>query len=256
MNEHTNLPTPPSPYAAATPTAPPAPPGPRGQRRAGWLVLAGLALYLSEFIGMAIAGGYPGNEPGTAPDLVGAAYAGLAEGSGFLVGWMALVLTGRILILVGLRQLLTDRATGDRGSALLDWAVAAMTVSVALEVASVAATAAAAGLVADGVDPAAVIAVDRIAWFLGVGVTAPGGLAALLVAVAMWRHRGFGTVLPAAGVLIGAVMLAGGLLSGAPSTYPIASLLSIGVLVWWLWVLAAGIIALRGSRREPTRTLG
>lgn len=209
-----------------------------------WLVLAGLLLYLSEFVGMALAGGYPANEPGTPLDQVADAYAGLSDGSGLLVGWMALALTGRILIVVGLRRVVGR-------TPLMDWAVAVMAVSVAVEVVSVAATAAAARLVDDDGDPAAVLAADHLAWSLGSGVSTAGGLSAMLAAIGLWRSRRFGLVLPLTGTVLGAVMLLGGLLSGAPSTYPVGSALSVGVLGWFVWVLWIGVLL---ARRVPRST--
>lgn len=127
--------------------------------------------------------------------------------------------------------------------------VAAMTVSVALEVASVAGTAAAAALAADGAGAEAVLVADRLAWYLGAGVLAPGGLAVLLVVVAMWRGRDLPRALAAVGVVVGAVMLASGLLFGSPATYAIGNALSVGVLAWWLWVVWAGVVLVRRGRR-------
>lgn len=214
-------------------------PEPEQQTRRGtWFVLVGIILYLCEFVGFAIAGGYPSNEPGTPLDQIPAAYVGFENGAGFLVGWMALVLTGRILIVVGLRSVIGR-------SPLLDWAVAAMVVSVALEVVSVGAMAAAAALVANGAAVAAVAVADQLAWTLGSAVTTAGGVAALLAAVAMWRSGLFPRVLAASGVVLGAVMLASGLLAGAPATYPVASTLSIVVLFWFVWVVWTGVLLAR-----------
>lgn len=206
-----------------------------------WLVLTGLLLYLCEFVAMALAGGYPSNTPLTPVAEIPLTYEGFENGAGYLVGWMALVLTGRILIVVGFRQ-----AFGP--SALLDWAVAVMTVSVALEVAAVGLLAGAAGLLADGVAVDSVVALDRAAWFVGSGVPAPVGLAVLLCAAAVWRSGDFPRLLAAVGVLAGAAILVSGLLT-APATYPLASALSAAVIVWWAWTLWVGITLARRTGR-------
>ncbi|AXH97411.1 hypothetical protein [Ornithinimicrobium avium] len=214
-----------------------------------WLVLTGLILYLCEFVAMALAGGYPSNTPLTPLTEIPATYEGFENGAGYLVGWMALALSGRILIVLGFRK-----AFGP--SPLLDWAVALMSVSVALEVAAVGLLAGTAGLVADGVDADAVLALDRAAWFVGSGVTAPVGLAVLLCAAAMWRHGDLSRLLAGIGVLTGATTLLSGLLT-APSTYPLASALSTAVIVWWAWTLWVGIVLARraglpaAERRRP-----
>ena len=207
-----------------------------------WLVLVGIALYLCEFLGFAIAGGYPFNEPGTPLDQIPSAYVGFENGAGFLVGWMALVLSGRILIIIGLRSVIGR-------TALLDWAVAAMVVSVALEVVSVAAMAAAAAMVANGAGLDAVVVADRLSLALGSGVATAAGLAALLAAIEMWRSSLFPRALVIAGVLLGAVMLVSGLLAGPPSTYPVGSALSIGVLFWFGWAVWTGVLLVRRARR-------
>jgi len=213
-----------------------------------WFVLVGIVLYLCEFVGFAIAGGYPSNEPGTPLDQVPAAYVGFEDGAGFLVGWMALVLTGRILIVIGLRSVIGR-------SALLDWAVAAMVVSVVVEVVSVGAIAAAAALVAKAAGLDSVVMADQLAWSLGSGATAAGGLAALLAALGMSRSGLFPRALTAVGVVLGAVMLTSGLLAGAPATYPVASTLSIAVLFWFCWVVWTGILLARraGLARAAAR---
>ena len=214
----------------------------RQARTGTWFVLAGILLYLCEFVGFAIAGGYPSTEPGTPLDQIPAAYVGFENGAGFLVGWMALVLTGRILIVIGLRSVIGRNA-------LLDWAVAAMVVSVAVEVVSVAAMAAAAALVTNGAGVDAVVVADQLAWTLGSGATTAGGLAALLAAVGMWRSGLFPRTLAWSGVALGAVMLTSGLLAGAPQTYPVASTLSIAVLFWFAWVLWTGVLLARRAGR-------
>lgn len=212
--------------------------------KGGCLILIGLVTYLTEFVGMAIAGGFPSNEPGTPIAQVPDVYVGIADGAGFLAGWMALVLTGRILIIIGIRE-----AVGRSG--LLDWAVAAMVVSVVLEVASIAGIAAAAGLVADGAGLDAVIAADRIAWHLGASIAAPAGLAVALSGVGLWRDGGFPPAIPVVGLVLGLVLIANGLLAGAPATYPIAGVLSLGVVMWWLWVVWVGILLVRRARVRP-----
>ena len=213
-------------------------------RRGTAFVLIGIVLYLLEFVGFALAGGYPSNEPGTPLDQIPIAYAGLAGGTGFLVGWMGVVLTGRILLIIGLRSVIGR-------SVLMDWAVMAAVVSVAIEIVSVAAMAAGAALVADGASLDAVLAADRIAWTTSGGAVAPAGVAALLTAVAMWRSTQFPRVLSGLGIALGAVILVSGLLNGAPSTYPLASTLSIGVFGWFLWALWTGVLLVRRVRGVP-----
>lgn len=209
--------------------------------RGTWLVLVGLLLYLGEFLGMAIAGGYPSNTPETPTQDIATTYQGFEDGAGLLVGWMAVVLLGRILIVVGFRQALG-------AGPLLDWALGAMVVSVALEVTAVGLLAATARLVAGGADGEAVLALDHAAWAVGSGVAAPVGLAVLLCAVALWRGSDLPRWLAGVGLVAGALTMASGLLT-APSAYPLASTLSIGVVLFWGWTLWTGVLLARRARR-------
>ncbi|WP_353814483.1 DUF4386 family protein [Agromyces sp. SYSU T00266] len=213
-------------------------------RNGTWLVLVGILLYLAEFVGMAIAGGYPYVEPGSSPGEAAAALDGLAEGAGFLVGWMAFVLTGRILVVIGLRA-----ACGP--SALLDWAVAAMTVSVALEVASVASLAAASASATGDGGADGVLPLVASAGFLETASVPPAGLAAVLCAIVMWRSRDFPRFLAVLGGFAGVVIVVSGLLP--PSMRELADALSVAVMAWWAWALWTGILLAVRTRRVGAR---
>jgi len=213
------------------------------------IVLAGILVYLLEFAGFAYAGvGSLYNEPGTSPKDVLASYQGDAGGYGFLVGWMAIVLFGRLAIIVGIRKALRDSG---RRSGLMDIAVIAMGVSVVFEVASVMMGATAAALLRSGATDGVLVA-DRAAWYFNAGIYSPVAVALVLTVVAMWTSGLFPRTLCVIGS-VAAVTCAGAALLTDPAHWETQDALSNGMLAFVIWAVWTGILLLARSTSEPSR---
>lgn len=206
-----------------------------------WIVLTGTLLYLSELVGIGLAGAsrLP-TKPATPPGEVLHRYAGHASGVAFLVGWLALVVIGRVLVIVGLRDSL--RRSG-HAPAWLDLAVIAMTLGVAFEVAGQGMAAGAAALAGAANDTAA-LALDRGGVYVQSAFLAPTGLAVLLAGAAMLRSRLFPRILVAIGLIAGILLLAAGLLN-LPGQATLQDNLTVGTVVMWIWMLWTGILLAR-----------
>ncbi len=210
------------------------------------ITLAGILTYLLEFVGFAVAGvGSLYNEPGTSTTQVLASYAGDAGGYGLLVGWLAIVLFGRLAIIVGIRRALTDSG---RPSGVMDVAVIAMGASVVVEIASVVMGAAAAALVASGTEEG-VLAIDRAAWYFNSAIYAPVAVALVLTLAAMWRSLLFPRALCALGSL-GAAMCVGSAVLTDPSQWELQDTLSLGFVPVVIWALWTGVVLVRRRGRR------
>jgi len=209
--------------------------------------LVGAIVYLLEWV--AIAGFHAGNTPTTflKPEAVVAMYTSHAGGVAAAASWYSLVLLGRILFTVGIRDSL-KRSGAD--TLLADFAVAAMAVSVILEIASYALAGAAGQLAHNGGEPAAVIGVDAAGSWLNIMIFAPLGVSILAAAVAQLRSRLFpawlswlGVTSGLAGVVLGVVV--GPALAAGPGPFQTVQMLSIVTLGFWIWMLATGILIFR-----------
>jgi len=132
--------------------------------------LVGAIVYLLEWV--AIAGFHAGSTPTTflKPDAVVAMYTSHAGGVAAAASWYSLVLLGRILFTVGIRDSL-NRSGAD--TVLADLAVAAMAVSVILEIASYALAGAAGELAHNGGETAAIVGVDAAGSWINIMIFAP-----------------------------------------------------------------------------------
>ena len=211
-----------------------------------WMLAGGL-LYLLEFVAIVGAGMDEILVAGASADEVVAAYAaGSVDAAAFLGGWMSLVLLGRVLVFVGLRSAL---AASGRSHPLMDFAVVAAAVSVTLEVVAHGLGIAAADF-ADAEQNAAAVLLDQGgAW---TGSLVMGGLSlALLASVwCMWGSRMFSKPL----VIVGLVAGIGGVLAQltiAPSTSDISEWLTLSAVLFWVWMLWAGVVL---WRRTPARS--
>lgn len=210
-------------------------------------VLVGGVVYLLEWVAIIWVGALGVGETVTRDisraDLLDS-YVGHEDAVASMAGWFAVVLLGRILLFIGLRQALSD--SGYRHP-LMDFAVAAAAVSVTLEVASYGIGAAAGELARD--DAAAMLALDRAA--LGVNLVGFGGLGLAITCAAycMWRSQLFPTVLNVFGVVSG-VAIIGAQLTVAPSLQTLFDILFAFPLLFWVWMLWAGVLC---WRRTPSR---
>jgi hypothetical protein len=210
-----------------------------------WMLAGGL-LYLLEFVGIMSAGMDQILVSGRSADEVMATYAGNAGEVGFLAGWMAVVLLGRVLVFAALRSAL---ARSGYAHPLLDWAVVAAAVSVTLEVASHG-MAVAAARQAEAGDADAVLVMDQLGAAVGFGVYAGLAVAMLASTWCMWHSRLFAKPLLGIGAVAGIGLLVAQLTAG-PATEDISEQLTLSVLLFWVWMLWAGVVL---WRRTPKTT--
>jgi hypothetical protein len=152
------------------------------------LALIGAVVYLLEWV--AIIGASPPGPlgPGTGTKAVVDAHSHHAGAAAVSAGWFAVCLTGRVLYVAGLKASLRARP---RELPLMDVAVAAVAVSVTLEVTAYALVAGAARLAAVGADSGLVVALDGAAFWLDLLISGPAGVSLLAARAAMLRSRLF-----------------------------------------------------------------
>jgi hypothetical protein len=231
--------------------------------------LAGAIMYLLEWVAIVgvlaavtgIHGAGPGGAAGvqiptatgTKPaDIFSGYTAANAAATALSAGWYGLVLPGRILLIAGIRQALR-RSWGD--SALADLAVAAMALSVLMEIASYWVAAGVGQAATSGADQSAVVTGHAIASMLNVGLFSPLGLSILAISVVMWQSRVFPWWLCLLGGLSGAALCVGGLTAGFQTGgqfQQVANNAHFGVLGFWVWMLITGVILFRAAG-QPRR---
>jgi hypothetical protein len=211
------------------------------------LVLAGAVLYLLEWVAIIPAGDSGPSDPGTASDKVLGLYTAHPTAATFLATWCAVVLVGRILLILGIRDAL--RSLG-RDRTVVSWAAAVMAMSVALELLSLTTSGAASVLAGRSSDPDLIRALDAVSGFAWGMIFGPLGLAVLLTAWSMLRSRAFPTWICVVGLVGGVLLVAGGLFAGPAYLHEgtardIHGFGMIGVPLFWLWMLATGIFLWR-----------
>ncbi|HEV2032919.1 MAG TPA: hypothetical protein VGU71_01770 [Candidatus Dormibacteraeota bacterium] len=231
--------------------------------------LAGAIMYLLEWVAIVgvlaavtgIHGAGPGGAAGvqiptatgtTPADIFSGYTAANAAATALSAGWYGLVLPGRILLIAGIRQALR-RSWGD--SALADLAVAAMALSVLMEIASYWVAAGVGQAATSGADQSAVVTGHAIASMLNVGLFSPLGLSILAISVVMWQSRVFPWWLCLLGGLSGAALCVGGLTAGFQTGgqfQQVANNAQFGVLGFWVWMLITGVILFRAAG-QPRR---
>ena len=211
------------------------------------LVLSGAVLYLLEWVAI-IAGSVdvPLGAAASTHDLT-AAYSGHAEALGWAVGWFCVVEFGRVILIVGLRAAL---AAPGRDHALMDIAVVAMAVSVALEVVVYAVAAGASWALERGGSLATTRALDAVAFVTSQAVYGPIGVSVLCAAVVMWRSSSFAKPLSALGIVAGVAFTALSLVLVGPRFTSAADAASAAALPMWIWMVWTGVVVWR-ARRAP-----
>ena len=211
--------------------------------------LVGAIVYLLEWV--AIAGFNPGNTPTSVlkADAIVAMYAAHAGGVAAAASWYSIVLLGRILFTVGIRDALKRSGAG---TLLADFAVGAMAVSVILEIASYALAGAAGQLAHSGGDKTAIVALDAAGSWLNIMIFAPIGISILATAYAQLRSRLFPAWLCWLGLASGAVvallgLLVGPALAAGPGPFQAVQTLAIATVGFWIWMLVTGILLFRRS---------
>jgi hypothetical protein len=217
------------------------------------LVLAGAVLYLLEWVAIIPSGETGPSDPGTASDKVLGLYTAHPTAATFLATWCAVVLVGRVLLILGIRDAL--RSLG-RDSTLVSWAAVVMAISVAVELLSLTTSGAASVLAEQSADPDLIRALDAVSGFAWGMIFGPLGLAVLVTAWSMLRSRAFPTWICGVGVAGGVLLVLGGLFAGPARVHEgtardlhVVGL--IGVPLFWLWMLATGIFLFRRVGR-PT----
>jgi hypothetical protein len=225
-----------------------APPGQLVGNR--WMLVGGI-VYLLEWVGIigtSIVGLGSVVTRGATGDQLLESYGGHVDAAGFLAGWLAVVLLGRILVFVGLRRAMVDSG---RTHPLLDLAVVAATVSVTLEVASYG-LALGAAEAADAGDRAAMGVLDLAGTGLNLMIGGGLGVAVTAAAYVMWRSGWFSTTLNALGLVSGVAIVAAQL-SVSPSLQVLFDILYFFPLVFWVWMVWAGVVLWRRTPSLPAR---
>ena len=213
-----------------------------------WVLVGGI-LYLLEWVaivGVVMAGAGEFVTRGSSGGELLTTYADHPDAMFAMAGWFAVVLLGRILLFIGLRQALAD--SGHR-HLLLDFAVAAAAVSVTIEIASYGLAAGATVPAAAG-DEALTQAVDQAA--VGLNLVGLGGLGVAIVcsAYGMWRSGLFAWPLNALGAVSG-VAIVSAQLAVSPSLQTLFDILYAFPLLFWVWMLWAGVVC---WRHTPSHT--
>ena len=206
-------------------------------------VLVGAVVYLLEWvaiIGTGLVGLGSVVTRGMSADEVFASYDGHVDAASFMAGWFAVVLLGRVLVFVGLRRALDDSG---HSHVLMDLAVAAAAVSVTLEIASYGLAVAAAGRAEAG-DRQGMVLLDSAGTGLNLMISGGLGVAIVAAAYAMTRSGMFPVPLNVLGWVSG-VAIVGAQLSVAPSWQSVFDVLYFFPLLFWVWMLWAGVLLWR-----------
>lgn len=181
------------------------------------------------------------------------AYRGHSGVISFAAGWFAFVLLGRVLFSAALRKALRNSGSD---SLLADFAVGAMIVSVALELASFGPTAAA-GWVADTqAEGTAVMALDAAGSMMFQMVFIPLMVSVFAASTAMWVSKLFRRWLSGLGLVAGVIGIVGGIIQVAAigETGILidagAGLTNAGVLGFWIWMIATSVVLFRRTSRR------
>lgn len=217
-------------------------------------VLVGGVVYLLEWVAIiwaGLAGVGTQVQRGAAAEDILSTYASNEDAVYAMAGWFAVVLLGRVLLFIGLRQVLVDSW---RPHPLLDLAVVASAVSVTLEIASYG-LAASAATYADTADATFAVAIDQAG--AGLNLMIGGGLGVAIVCTTwgMWRSGLFAWPLNALGAVSG-IAIIGAQLTVAPALGPVFDVLYFFPLVFWIWMLWAGGVCWHHTPdRVPTRPM-
>ena len=212
------------------------------------LALAGALLYLSEWLVIPFAADLPTDDLGEDAAAIASAYAGHGTELGFLTGWVSFALLGRILFITALRSALRQ---SPRALTFLDVAVAAMVLSVAVEIVQLGLVSTAAWLAEADAEAATVVALDGAGTvFFGL-VLVPLGASVLASSAAMLASGLLTRWLGWLGIVAGTLVVAGGIINatGAGDTgtvHDVADpLTGPPVALLWIWMIATSVVLFR-----------
>ena len=213
------------------------------------MMLAGALLYLLEWVAIIWT-----NSKGvaasvaigtSAADLI-PSFKGNETALTMMAGWFSLVLIGRILIIIGLKNALT---ASDRSHPIMEFAVVMMAISVAFEVLTYTLFATASQLGAAHSE--GMVALEWTSGALSGLVFGTLGVSVLSSAWAMLRSELFPKALPILGIVSG-IALALSALFISPSLSNIGGALTGGAALFWIWMIWTGILL---WKKAPSRTV-
>lgn len=216
------------------------------------LALTGAIVYLLEWVAIIAVGDSGPALPGTSRAETVQTYADNPGGQAFMASWFSLVLVGRIALAIGIRDAFRR---SPRQLHLADLAVAAMVVSVILEIAAYAVAGGAGYLADQGADASAIVALDAAASWLNLVIFAPIGVFLAAMGWAMLRSGLFPAWMGWLGLGAGVVGMVGGVLNGpAYGTGTLfdltEGLTSVAAIAFWVWMIAVGIRLYRRTPRD------
>jgi len=223
----------------------------RGQLIGNRIALIGTVMYFLEWVAIVTIPSVPTDKLGRDPTAIIAAY-GHPKAIGVAAGWFSVVLFGRVIFTIGLR----DAFRGLRRERLFaNIAVAAMALSVAIEVISFGITAAAAWVADAGGNQGAFVTLDAAGGVLFELVFGPIGVSVLAGSIAMILSRLFPRWLAWVGILGGSLLVVGGIVAvgglGASGTFHdmAGALSSIPVPIVWVWMIGTSVVLFRATPR-------
>lgn len=214
------------------------------------LALVGALLYLSEWIVIPFVPDLPTDDLGDDASTIAAAYAGHGTELALIAGWLSFALLGRVLFVTALRSAL---GSSPRERVLSDVAVAAMAISVAIEIVQLGLTATAGWLAEAEADPTSIVALDAAGTVLFNLIFAPIGVSVLAGSLAMLLSGLFSRWLSWLGIVAGALVISGGVISatGAGDTGTLHNLADPltgpPVALFWFWMIATSIVLFRSA---------
>lgn len=223
----------------------------RGRLIGNRVALVGAAMYFLEWVAIVSIPSVPTDKLGHDPNAIVAAY-GHPRAVGLAAGWFSVMLFGRVIFAIGLR----DAFQGLRRERLFaNISVAAMGLSVAIEVIAFGITAAAAWVAETGGDQSAVVALDAASEVVFELVFGPIGVSVLAGAIAMILSGRFPRWLGWVGVFGGSLLVAGGIIGvgglGARGTFhDVAGAFMGGVPIFWIWMIATSVVLFRAAPKQ------
>ena len=213
------------------------------------MALAGVILYFCEWVGIVGAGGINVLfAPGTSPAKVLDGYAGQSNAFAWAAGWFSVVLLGRVLFVIGVRQGLRS---SDHDGPMAEFAVLAMLGGVVFEIMAYALVMAAAVLAGHGGHAETVAALDASGFPIESMLYGTTGVAVVALAWAMHRAAVFPRLLCAIGLVGGATLLIAGVALNAPALTSLHDAFLAGVPLLWIWMWWTGALV---WRRAPSRS--
>ena len=226
----------------------------RGQLVGNRIALIGAVMYFLEWVAIVAIPSVPTDKLGRDPSAIVATY-GHPKAIGVAAGWFSVVLFGRVIFTIGLR----DAFRGLRRERLFaNIAVAAMALSVAIEVISFGITATAAWVANAGGNQSAVVTLDAASEVLFELVFGPIGVSVLAGSIAMILSRLFPRWLAWIGIVGGSLLAVGGIVAvgglGASGSFHDAAgaLSSIPVPIVWIWMIGTAVVLFRATPRTAS----